>query len=128
VSISSRLPHRRAIRGADALAQGLIGLKSAVGGALTALGGGGSGIIGVHFDGYNFTGSSFSVWGTDCYGGYINLSGYWANRVSSTINGCPVVAHYYWQNLGGPFESIYGAGSNLSYMDNLSESIAYQGW
>ena len=107
--------------------QGLIGLASPSGGAVMALGGSG-GIIGTHFDGFNYTGSSFSVWGNDCYGGYINLTGFWANRVSSTINGCPAVFHYFWQNMVGTSEATYGFGGNLSTLNNNSESISYQGW
>ena len=119
----------KAITPTQAKNQGLIGLKapSAGGGAVMALGSGG-GIIGTHFDGFNFTGSSFSVWGTDCYGGYLNLTGFWANRVSSTINGCPLVIHYYWPNLGGPNEGLTGFGGNLTSLNNLSESISYNGW
>jgi len=110
----------------EALEQGFIGLKAPGSGGALSLSGGG--IIGTHFDGFNSTGSSFSVWGSDCYGGYINLTGFWANRVSSTLNGCPVVVHYYWPNLGGSSEALYGSGGNLSSLNNLSESIAYTGW
>ena len=85
-------------------------------------------IIGTHYDGANFTGASISVQGSDCYGGYINLTGWWANRVSSTINGCPEIYHYYWPNLGGWSEATTGFGGNPSWMNNLSESISYNGW
>jgi hypothetical protein len=104
--------------------QGLIGLQRPGGGG-AALDGGG--IIGTHFDGANYTGSSFSVSGSDCYGGYINLTGFWANRVSSTINGCPITVHYYWPNMGGSNEALYSSG-NLTWLNNLSESISYTGW
>ena len=106
----------------QASASGLLGLR---------LGGGGvvslslNGIIGTHFDGAGFSGASISVQGSDCYGGYINLTGWWANRVSSTLNGCPAVVHYYWPNLGGAYEATSGGGGDLSTLDNLSESIAY---
>jgi hypothetical protein len=109
-------------------------LNAAGGGAVNgrSSGGGvaafGTFIIGTHFDGFGFTGASISVQGSDCYGGYINLTGWWANRVSSTINGCPAIVHYYWPNLGGTFETTYGGGGDLTYMNNLSESIAYSGW
>jgi hypothetical protein len=84
-------------------------------------------IIGTHYDGANYTGASISVQGSDCYGGYINLTGWWANRVSSTDSMCPQVKHYYWPDLGGSYESTYGSG-NLSSLNNLSESISYTGW
>jgi hypothetical protein len=96
------------------------------GGGVVALGG--DFIIGTHYDGASFSGASISVQGSDCYGGYINLTGWWANRVSSTINGCPVVNHYYWPNLGGSSEATTGFGGNLSSLNNLSESISYNGW
>ena len=106
----------------QALDQGLIGVKSRVNGAVALDSGW---IIGAHFDGHGYTGSSLSVWGSDCSGGYINLTGYWANRVSSTANGCPVVTHYYWPNLVGTSEATSGGGGDLSTLDNASESIAY---
>jgi hypothetical protein len=96
------------------------------GGGVVALSG--TFIIGTHYDGANFTGASISVQGSDCYGGYINLTGWWANRVSSTINGCPTVRHFYWPNLGGTFEDTNGFGGNLYSLNNLSESISYLGW
>jgi hypothetical protein len=104
--------------------------------ALNLLGRGGGGavalsgtfIIGTHYDGANFTGASISVQGSDCYGGYINLTGWWANRVSSTINGCPTVRHFYWPDLGGTSEDTNGFGGNLYSLSNLSESIQYLGW
>ena len=89
---------------------------------------GGTFIIGTHYDGLNLTGSSFSVEGVDCYGGYINLTGWWANRVSSTWNGCPLIHHFYLQDLGGTWETTTPGDRNLSALDNLSESIQYAGW
>lgn len=109
------------VAGVEADASRLLG-----GGGAVALGG--TWIIGTHYDGAGYTGSSMSVQGSDCYGGYINLSGWWANRVSSTINGCPAVSHYYWPNLGGSSETTVGFGGNLSWLNNVSESIAYGGW
>ena len=101
-------------------------LKAGGGDGVVALSG--DFIIGTHYDGANFTGASISVQGSDCYGGYINLTGWWANRVSSTINGCPQIDHYFWPNLGGPSEATTGFGGNLFWLNNLSESISYNGW
>ena len=111
---------------AQARDQGFLGLRAPSSGGMTALGGGG-GIIGTHSDGYYGAGASFSVWGSDCYGGYINLTGWWANRVSWTSPGCPTVVHYYWPDLQGSFEGVSGSARNLSTLDNLSESISYSG-
>jgi len=107
----------------DENAQNLLGRGS--GGAVALSG---TFIIGTHYDGANFTGASISVQGSDCYGGYLNLTGWWANRVSSTINGCPTVRHFYWPDLGGTFEDTNGFGSNLYSLGNLSESVQYLGW
>ena len=85
-------------------------------------------ILGTHYDGAGFTGASISVQGSDCYGGYINLTGWWANRVSSTANGCPEIWHYYWPDLGGTSEVTTYVIVNLSSLNNLSESISYAGW
>ena len=40
--------------------------------------------LATHYDGASYTGSSFSVLGINCLGGYVNMSASWDNRVSST--------------------------------------------
>ena len=115
----------KTITASQAREQGLVGERASGGGGVALSS---TWIIGIHFDGFNFTGSSISVQGSDCYGGYINLTGWWANRVSSTMNGCPQTIHYYWPNLQGSSEGLYGFGGNLSWLNNLSESISYNGW
>jgi hypothetical protein len=105
----------------EASAQGLLGDRA------TTMSGG-TWIIGTHYDGANWSGASFSVGGSDCYGGYLNLTGFWANRVSSTINGCPSIVHYVWPDLVGGTETTTGWGGNLTSLDDISESIAYTGW
>jgi hypothetical protein len=82
-------------------------------------------VIGTHYDGASFTGSSFSVTGSDCSGGWLNLSSTWDNRVSSTLNGCPVIRHYDGDNLTGAIEGTVGAGGNLSALNNKTQSIKY---
>ena len=101
-------------------------LLKAAGGGVVALSG--DFILGTHYDGAGYTGASISVVGSDCYGGYINLTGWWANRVSSTANGCPEIWHYYWPNLAGTSEPTTSGGGNLTSLNNLSESISYNGW
>jgi hypothetical protein len=81
--------------------------------------------IGTHFDGASFTGSSFSVVGSNCSGGWLNLSSTWDNRVSSTLNGCPVITHYDGDNLSGAAEYTFGAGGNLINLNNKTNSIRY---
>ncbi len=81
--------------------------------------------LGVHFDGFSYTGSSISIVGDDCLGGYTNLSSTWDNRVSSTMNGCYRIRHYNGSNKSGSSQTILGAGGNLSSLNNLTESIQY---
>lgn len=87
----------------------------------------GSQVLGVHYDGASWTGSSITVVGSGtCNGGWTNLSSSWTNRVSSTINGvCYRVKHHDYFNKGGTFQSTWGGGGNLSYMNNRANSISY---
>ena len=84
-----------------------------------------SAIIGIHYDGFSASGSSFSVSGSNCAGGYLNVSTAWNNRISSTVNGCPTIRHVDGFNLVGTSESTTGGGGNLSYMNNRTSSIQY---
>lgn len=85
--------------------------------------------LGVHFDGFNGTGSSISVVGSDCSGGYWNTGTTWANRISSSWNGCYRLRHYDSPYATGAWQDTYGAGSthNLSTLNNRAESVAYFG-
>lgn len=95
---------------------------------------GGAGVIlestftlGRHYDGFNGTGSSVTVVGSSCTGGWWNTSTWWDNRISSTENGCSWVRHWDYPNKGGSSESTYGTGTidNLTYMNNKAESVSY---
>lgn len=46
-------------------------------------------IIGVHYEDHDLQGSSFSVQGDDCSGGWLNVSSNWNDRVSSTKQRVP---------------------------------------
>jgi hypothetical protein len=81
--------------------------------------------IGVHWDGPGLTGSSFTVIGSSCSGGWLNLNPLWTNRVSSTQNYCPVIRHYDGYNLTGAFEDSWYPGANLGYLNNATNSIQY---
>ena len=87
----------------------------------------GSFTIGRHFDGFNGTGSSVSIVGVSCTGGYWNTSAAWDNRISSSYNGCARLRHYDLPNKAGTFQDTYGLGStdNLSLLNNKVESISY---
>jgi hypothetical protein len=64
--------------------------------------------LGIHFDGYNGSGSSISIVGTGCSGGWWNTGGSWANRISSSKNGCHRLTHHDYPNKVGDFESTVG--------------------
>ena len=84
-----------------------------------------SGPIGIHYDGFNTTGASITVTGSDCAGGYLNLSATWINRISSTINFCPVVRFFDGFDKSGASEATTPAQTNLSPLNNASNSIQY---
>jgi hypothetical protein len=81
--------------------------------------------IGIHYDGVNRTGSSMSVVGSDCAGGWLNVSAAWDNRISSTLNGCPRIRHYAGPNLTGATKDTVTPGGNLTGLDNQTSSIRY---
>jgi hypothetical protein len=81
--------------------------------------------IGTHYDGAGYTGSSTSVVGSDCGGGWLNVSATWDNRISSTRNGCPRVRHFSGTNLAGSVQSTWSPGGNLTTLDNQTSSIQY---
>lgn len=84
-----------------------------------------SAVIGIHYDGVSATGDSFSVTGSSCSGGYLNMAASWNNRIGSTVNGCPTIRHFDAYNKLGTSQSTTGYGGNLSYMDNRTSSIQY---
>ena len=81
--------------------------------------------IGIHFDGANRTGSSITVTGADCGGGYINLSSSWVNRISSTLNGCPTVNFWNGFDKTGSVEQTGFSSENLGALNNAANSIGY---
>lgn len=85
--------------------------------------------LGVHFDGFNGSGSSISVVGSSCSGGYWNTGATWADRISSSWNGCYRLRHHVSSGGQGSGEDTYPAGSihNLTWMNNLTRSISYWG-
>lgn len=81
--------------------------------------------IGTHFDGAGYTGASMSVVGSNCAGGWLNVSAAWDNRISSTLNGCPRIRHYSGANLTGSYQQTFSPGGNLTTLNNLTTSIQY---
>ncbi len=83
--------------------------------------------LGVHYDGLSGTGSSVSVVGSSCSGGWWNTSAAWDNRISSSWNGCTRLRHYDYPNKGGASQDTYGSGTTdtLSTLNNRTESVVY---
>lgn len=83
--------------------------------------------LAIHYDNPNQNASagSFSVTGTNCSGGYLNMTPSWNNRVSSTTNGCPNVTHYDLINLGGAWYTTTGSGGNLGSLSDRVSSVRY---
>jgi hypothetical protein len=86
--------------------------------------------LGIHYDGLNGGGSSITVVGSSCSGGWWNTGATWANRISSSWNGCHRLRHYDRANQGGSWADTIGVGAvhNLPLaMNNKTESVAYLG-
>lgn len=84
--------------------------------------------IGIHYNGTGGTGSSITVVGSSCTGGYWNTPGWFDNKASSSYNGCYRLRHYDKPNKKGTVASTFGAGTtdNIpSFMNNRTESVAY---
>jgi hypothetical protein len=84
-----------------------------------------SSTIGIHYDGFNWTGSSTTVVGDNCAGGWLNVSATWNNRISSTLHGCPRIKHFDGSNLTGTAETTFDPGGNLTTLNNRTTSIQY---
>jgi hypothetical protein len=84
-------------------------------------------ILATHYDGQYWSGSSFSVEGTTCGGGGLNLPASWNDRISSTANGCNDVVHYANANYGGTSYNCTGDGclTMPANIDNQTSSIKY---
>lgn len=84
--------------------------------------------LGIHFDGYSGTGSSITVVGSSCTGGYWNTPAWFDNKISSSYNGCARLKHYNYANASGYLTATTGAGTtdNLPYSaNNKTESVSY---
>lgn len=89
---------------------------------------GSSFIIGIHFKGSGGTGSSVSITGSSCSGGYWNASSSWRNVITSSYNGCGRLAHYSQLNISGSrYDTVTVGQTDTIYgsMDNNTESVRY---
>ena len=85
--------------------------------------------LGIHFDGYSGSGSSLTVAGGSCTGGYWNTPSYFDNVISSSYNGCSTLKHYDKAYASVYLQSTYGVGTtdNLGTANNRVESVSYHG-
>ena len=80
-----------------------------------------------HWEGSNYSGSSLSIAGSSCSGGWLNLPSNWVNRINSTVtygSGCDRVKHFDSYALSGSYQSTWPNG-NLSYMIDRANSVQY---
>lgn len=84
--------------------------------------------LGIHYNGFNGSGSSITVVGSSCTGGWWNTPTWFDNKESSSYNGCGRLRHYDRPNKNGAGANTYGAGTTDNipgYMNNRAESVAY---
>lgn len=83
--------------------------------------------LGIHYDGTSGTGSSISVVGSSCSGGHWNTGATWANRISSSWNGCGHLRHWDGPSKTGSYQTTSGVGTtdNLTTLNNKAESVSY---
>lgn len=82
-------------------------------------------VLGVHFEHQDRTGSSITISGSGCNGGYVNLSAAWINRISSTQNGCGSVTFFDGFGATGTSESTGAATVNLKALNDIANSVQY---
>jgi hypothetical protein len=83
--------------------------------------------LGIHYDGASGSGSSISVTGSSCTGGYWNTPSSWDDRISSSWNGCARLRHWDGPSKTGSYQDTSGVGTtdNLTTMNNRTESVSY---
>jgi hypothetical protein len=83
-------------------------------------------VLAVHYDGSSGSGSTLTVNGVACSGGYINLDSWWRNKISSTYSNCGTTRHYDGLDKTGLAEITSYGLTNLSlFMNNRTESVQY---
>lgn len=81
--------------------------------------------IGIHWDGLNRTGSSITISGGECSGGFVDLSSAWVNRISSTWNVCPATRFFDGFGKTGDSQQTGLLTVNLGALNNRANSISY---
>ncbi len=84
--------------------------------------------IGIHYSGTNGSGSSISVVGDSCVGGWWNTPPAWSNQISSSYNGCPVLRYYDRPGKIDLLGKTSGAGTTKNLpapANDMAESVTY---
>jgi hypothetical protein len=81
-------------------------------------------VIAVHYTSANFTGSTLSIQGGPCNGGWLNMPAGWENVVSSTWSACDTT-HYDGYGLSGASETLGVGGGNLGSLNDRTNSVRY---
>lgn len=87
-----------------------------------------AGTLATHYD-HIYSGSSLTIAGNGCTGGWYELPSSFDNKVSSTAagvgSGCDRIRHYDGDGLTGGYRSTWPTGTLGSY-DNRANSILYE--
>ena len=97
--------------------------RSAIGGQSTFA----SNVLGIHFTGQNFTGSSITITGSGCTGLVWKPSGSWNNNIESSYHYCGGSATRFYDasSCSGSSKSIFAAASSLTWMNNRTSCVRY---
>lgn len=84
-------------------------------------------LIGVHFKGQNYSGSSITITGSGCSGLVWKPSGSWNNNIESSYHFCggSPTKFYDSSSCSGSYQPIYGPEITLGWMNNRTSCVRY---
>ncbi|MCQ3808608.1 MAG: hypothetical protein KTV16_15265 [Acidimicrobiia bacterium] len=86
-----------------------------------------SSVLGVHFKGQNYTGSSITITGSGCSGLVWRPSGSWNNNIESSHHYCggSPTKFYDSSSCAGSNKPISGSAPTLGWMNNRASCVRY---
>ncbi len=86
-----------------------------------------SSVVGVHFKGQNYTGSSITITGSGCSGSVWRPSGSWNNNIESShlYCGSAPTRFYDSSSCSGSHRPIRGSATTLGWMNNRASCVRY---
>ncbi len=86
-----------------------------------------SSVLGVHFKGQNYTGSSITITGSGCSGLVWKPSGSWNNNIESSYHYCggSPTKFYDSSSCSGSHQPIHGSAPSLGWMNNRASCVRY---